>query len=202
MSEKKITSLDDFDYPTQVIGWCKRNTKSIPQKDDDEFYFPPRIFREKKCNCIDIAFMLHMWCKSHNIPNRMVQVCFEYKIPWNTCINTQAHVVTAYQDVMFDGAWYVGNISGEGYIEYNSAPTLEKCILNFAHAYLPFLVKMCKKSFRKQFTVTDYYYAILTDKQTQKIEHRYCANNVTGKQKFFHSLVSEVQSVKITDIPK
>ena len=203
--DKEVKSLNDFEYVSQVTGWCLHNVKNTSMEEDDKFFFPPKIFHEKIGNCIDIAFLIHLWCEEHNVANRICQVCFEYRNMGKTIVNSNGHVVCVCREPLNHGMWTVEQTSGikdrvnDPFFVYE--PSLEKAIEKFAKAYLPFLVGKIRE-IRPGIEVTGYYYTILGRKQVDAIERRYHSGIVNNKQKFFHQLMEECDKAELKDIPK
>lgn len=134
---KEVKSLNDFESVDQVTDWCLNNIQGTSMEDDDKFFFPPKIFYEKVGNCIDIAFLIHLWCEKHHIASRICQVDFEYRDRGKTTINSNGHIICICRE---RSMWTVKQISGvkDGFDFFVYKPSLEKAVQQFAKLYLPF----------------------------------------------------------------
>lgn len=195
-----MKTLNDFKNIEHLLNWLYHNTKGTSYQEDEKFYFPEEIFSNKKCNCFDIAFAVHLFCENRDIFNKITCTSFDYRIPGKK-IQNNGHIVCVFQDLQRYGKWYIANIDGinenfdmifGGYESYTE--TIEK----FSYVYLPMLVKWIKDERKCNFDVLNYHYSVYKESDINKVERLYYAKtNVNNKQEMLTQFEKNAGIIKL-----
>ena len=191
MNERK---LSDFSSPEKLIAWCYNNIKEIPQEEDNEFIFPPEIFEKKMGCCIDIAFLMHLYCDMNNIQNTICSIDIDYKsTKYSKENNGIGHVICTYY---MKNKWIIAQTDGIN----DKNTNLHSCIFignnDIHYTVLSFGKKLLNgmipwlKNWKPNCIITKLYYTIFTLLQLKRLDIRCETNNTKNKQKFFRLLLT------------
>lgn len=198
-----MINLSNFSSPEELIIWCYDNLSHIPQREDNEFFFPTRLLKEKKGNCIDIAFLMYLYCTRNNIPAKMCSIGFEYvNNERSKTINNQAHIICTYQSEL--KIWNIAQIHGinDPYTNltspvYIGTSNIFETITNFYYDIIGGMINNLKQEWKPNIIPTKYYYKIFTNNHMKKLMQLYYDNNYKNKQNIFHTITQNAKIIEL-----
>ena len=199
-------NLNDFKTPEDLIYWVWKNTKAISIEEDDEFIPPEKIFEEKRCNCLDIAILMYLYCESKDIECTLADIDMVWK--GKDGYNNNGHVVALVKDPHNYGNWSVMQVSGLDDNEKLNSPVFNgnsdkvETLKMFMSVFIPGLENWVtsKDFFKNKNGVIDHYqYFMLEKYHLKQIEEWYMRKDYKEKQKKIWNLMEKDKWVKMTE---
>lgn len=196
--------LIDFTSPQELISWCYNNLQDLPMEKDNYFIFPPEIFQRKIGNCIDIAFLMHLYCDLNNIQNTIGSVDIDYvNNQYEKIINRSGHVICIYN---YNKKWTIAQISGinDKYTGFTSCiftgnNNIHYTMQNFGKNLLKGLIPWLRE-YKPNCIIQRLYYSLLTEIQITELNKRYYTHNTKNKQTLFTLLLNQVKHYDINGV--